>query len=165
MYDKPPDGAGRPGSLGARWLIGPAGSGADPGYDVKPGARIDGLSPQMRSALPRVTDAFRDNEAPRPVITSGNDSRHKTGSRHYAGEAIDIRCNHLPDEHCERITDALRKGLGPDFDVIFERFPKNPGNDHIHLEHDPKPQRRSVLDDGLTVRDWMTVRNRQAGQG
>lgn len=27
--------------------------------------------------------------------------------------------------------------LGADFDVIFERFPSNPANDHIHLEYDP----------------------------
>jgi len=171
-----------------RWLIAPAsseahgepsrppsvgreGSGADIG--VKVGARIERLSPEVTAAYPRIVGAFRDSGAPRPVITSGNDSRHKRGSRHYAGQAIDIRCNHLPDEHCERITGALKQGLGPDFDVIFERFPNHPENDHIHLEHDPKPRPNANRQqhgtagpgDQLSIHDWMAKRNRQAGWG
>lgn len=149
---------------GVRWLIAPSGSqpAVDQGYDVKNrGVRIENLAPQLRGAMPTIVDAFRASGAPRPVITSGNDSDHKKGSRHYTDQAIDLRCNHLPDEHCEQITGALKKGLGADFDVIFERFPKTPSRDHIHVEHDPKP-RRSALDDDLPVGDWMILRNGQA---
>jgi conjugal transfer mating pair stabilization protein TraG len=152
MSNNASDGFGRPRD-GARWTltpgaapaqdvrVGPEGSGAD--LLVKKGARIDNLTAAIRGTFPKIVAAWRGSGGPTPVITSGNDSKHRKGSRHYENSAIDLRCNNLSDAHCQRITDALQKGLGPDFDVIFERFPNNPQNDHVHLEHDPKRPRRA----------------------
>jgi hypothetical protein len=98
------------------------------------------------------------------VITSGRDGKHKAGSRHYRDEAIDLRCNHLTADHCQRISDALQKALGSDYYLEFEKY-DNEQKNHIHLEYDPKPKPRSDLGGELGIKDWMTRRNRATGLG
>jgi hypothetical protein len=168
----------------ARWLLTPVrteGAGITPQVGIegsraaiqqKREADIAHLVPEVTRTYPQIIETFRDGDAPTPVITSGRDSsKHKAGSRHYTNQAIDLRCNNIPDEHCRRLSDALQKSLGPDYDIQFEKFPKDPRRDHIHLEYDPKPKRsvapQSELDvrDDLPLPDWMAVRNRQIGRG
>ena len=76
------------------------------------------------------------NEAERldfPVyITSGTDGRHMVGSKHYSGEAIDVRSYNFPSRQgVVAFAEKLRLRLGKDYDVVVE-------HDHIHLEYDPK---------------------------
>ena len=77
-----------------------------------------------------------------PIMTSGKDGSHMTGSLHYAGRACDIRLLTHPYYTTELIPNAawvyneslaeeLQKKLGGDFDVVLERT-------HIHIELDPK---------------------------
>lgn len=76
-----------------------------------------------------------------PVMTSGRDGSHITGSLHYEGRACDIRLlthyyyNHVigPVEWEDniRLAAAFQDGLGEDIQVIIE-------NTHIHIELDPK---------------------------
>jgi RHS repeat-associated protein len=110
------------------------------GYiQVKPGANIKNLSPEMRATFP-VIDSYIQSNTPfsEGIITSGNDSKHKKGSLHYQDNAIDIRGNNVPDEVMSRIVEDIAWELGPDYDVIPEFYPNDPLNDHIHIEYDPK---------------------------
>lgn len=65
------------------------------------------------------------------VITSGTDGRHKRNSKHYSGEALDMRTSNLSKLDIPRVMRVLEKRLGPDYEVLLE-------SDHIHIEHDPK---------------------------
>lgn len=109
--------------------------------DIKPGARLGGLRPEMTRIYGDVAETWSNAGAPRPVITSGNDSRHMRGSRHYDDEAFDLRGNNIDAATARRIRDDLAGRLGGDYQVIYETFPDAPANNHIHVEYDP-PDRR-----------------------
>lgn len=59
------------------------------------------------------------------VITAGSDGQHQPNSRHYKGEAIDIRIWNLPN--VEEFRALFAKALGPKFTVLLE-------GDHIHCQ-------------------------------
>ena len=63
-------------------------------------------------------------------ITSGTDGKHMTGSKHYTGEALDLRISNLTKPQIHEVVSRLKTRLGLDYDVILE-------SDHIHIEHDP----------------------------
>lgn len=98
---------------------------------------IDALHPSMDPVIRAVAQAADQLGLPQPVITSGNDSRHSDGSLHYQDRALDFRGNNITDAQGLALRDAVRDILGPDYDVLFETFPGNPANDHLHVEYDP----------------------------
>jgi hypothetical protein len=59
------------------------------------------------------------------VITSGSDGTHDPNSRHYRGEAVDIRTRTLANP--EAVRAKLAAVLGPKFSVINE-------GDHLHVQ-------------------------------
>lgn len=59
------------------------------------------------------------------VITAGSDGKHMAGSRHYLGEALDIRKWNIAD--VPAFVKALQAQLGPKFSVLVEA-------DHIHVQ-------------------------------
>jgi hypothetical protein len=63
-------------------------------------------------------------------VTSVNDSKHMAGSKHYSDEAADLRTRDLSTVDVQRWAAAIRKRLGPDYDVVIE-------SDHLHVEHYP----------------------------
>lgn len=65
------------------------------------------------------------------TITSVLDGKHKDGSKHYDGQAFDIRTFIYTVTELNELMAALKEALGPDFDVVLE-------NDHIHIEYDLK---------------------------
>ena len=66
------------------------------------------------------------------VITSGTNGTHMTGSKHYTGDALDMRTSNFPTPSAMMtFVDGLRKRLGGDYDVVVEK-------DHLHCEYDPK---------------------------
>lgn len=65
------------------------------------------------------------------TITSGGDGKHMVGSRHYTGEAIDIRSRDMSEVQKKRVVAMLVAVLGSDFDVVLEK-------DHIHIEFHPE---------------------------
>lgn len=95
---------------------------------LKSGVTLLGLVPQMNVAL-QAADALYERYGVDCVITSGNDGRHSSKSRHYSGMALDLRVRNLPDPEADgrQIASELNEALGIDFDVIFE-------GDHIHVE-------------------------------
>jgi hypothetical protein len=61
------------------------------------------------------------------TITSGSDGAHKPGSKHYIGEAIDVRTRDWSDETRAVMRDYVAAALGPKFRVIDEV-------DHLHVQ-------------------------------
>lgn len=62
------------------------------------------------------------------TITSGTDGQHMKGSKHYTGEALDIR---LLGEQTADFQRSLAARLGPTYQLILE-------SDHLHVEFDPQ---------------------------
>lgn len=62
-----------------------------------------------------------------------NDGVHSKNSKHYEGNAIDLRTRNVSGgiNALNDICDEIRILLGDDYDVIRE-------SDHIHIEYDPK---------------------------
>lgn len=65
------------------------------------------------------------------VVTAILDGKHKEGSKHYIGEAFDVRSFIYTKEQITELLAAFKQALGKDYDVIFE-------GDHFHVEYDPK---------------------------
>ena len=97
---------------------------------LKPGVRITGLRNEALFAAV-VAYSIYSEEGYEMIITSGTDGSHSRGSKHYCGDAFDLRTRHLGAGDAERIRDRLTSALGSEFDVILE-------STHIHVEFDPK---------------------------
>lgn len=65
------------------------------------------------------------------VVTSILDGKHKEGSKHYIGEAFDLRSFIYSKVEIAMLDIAFKEALGKDYDVLFEI-------DHFHIEFDPK---------------------------
>lgn len=65
------------------------------------------------------------------IITSLQDSVHSNGSKHYSGNAVDLRIKNIPKPMQVLVFNALKAALPIGFDCILE-------SDHIHIEWDPK---------------------------
>ena len=69
------------------------------------------------------------------TITSANDSTHMVGSKHYAGEAIDVRSKNFPTTRSKReFVAAVLSRLGPGYEMFLEG--EGTANEHFHLERD-----------------------------
>ena len=90
---------------------------------------LSGLSLEMLTAVLHAARIWQLHGMSQITITSANDGKHQTASKHYQGDAIDLRIWSLPD--LLGMADQLRQELGPDYDVVIEP-------DHLHIEYDPK---------------------------
>lgn len=97
---------------------------------LKPGVRINGLKPEILLAIQIVHSVFVANKK-NCVITSCVEGQHSRGSKHYSGNAIDVRTRHLLPTEREAIEADCRESLGAEYDVVFETT-------HLHIEYDPK---------------------------
>lgn len=94
---------------------------------VKKGVRFDADHPALGRMLAELLLLDYDGEI---VITAGTNGTHMSGSKHYSGQAIDIRVHNLPSP--EAIAKKLRDSLGPRFTVLHES-PNTP-NAHLHVQ-------------------------------
>lgn len=102
-------------------------------HSIKPGVRLTGLTPQMAVAWTIACSIYESAEAG-CVMTSAAEGKHKPGSLHPAGMAMDLRTSHLSRDNGYNglaVSIVLGQALGPEFDVILE-------SDHIHVEWQPK---------------------------
>lgn len=113
----------------------------------KNGADVTNLSQRITETY-EVLDAAVSNNSDRDeaVITSGRDGDHLEDSKHYSGEAVDIRGNNVTDEQLRAIADEIREKLGPLYDVGAEFFEEAPNKDHVHIEYDPPMPKPKPLD-------------------
>ena len=65
------------------------------------------------------------------VITSLMDGKHMKNSKHYIGEAVDLRTYFFSKNTVLAVAADLQKELGSNYDVLVEE-------DHIHIEYDPE---------------------------
>lgn len=66
------------------------------------------------------------------TVTSVNDGRHMPGSKHYTGEAVDLRTWSLKnDQRVAEFIHRLATAIGDNFDIVLEPT-------HIHVEYDPQ---------------------------
>ena len=92
---------------------------------------IVGIKEPLKSMLPMIGAVCKASEGHNYVmtITSGKDGIHKRKSKHYDGEAIDIRIRDM--KFPLKNTSLIKNLLGKDYDVMLEK-------DHIHIEYDKK---------------------------
>lgn len=103
----------------------------------KSGVSIKGLQSQTLVAMRVIEIAFEKYHLPEPVITSCNDGRHMTTSKHYQGLALDLRTKNLSINEKLLVYNELRNRLRHlGFDIIQESLGQE--NEHIHLEWDPQ---------------------------
>lgn len=69
------------------------------------------------------------------LVTSAQDSRHKAGSVHPLGMAVDFRTKNLRRGQARRLRDRMKERLGEAYDVILED--EGGPNEHLHVERDP----------------------------
>lgn len=97
---------------------------------LKSGVKIQGIRPELLFAL-NVADRIYNTRGKELVITSLNDGVHSPGSKHYSGDAADLRTRFFTHPQQKEIEARLVASLGQDYDVVLE-------NDHIHIEYHPK---------------------------
>ena len=93
---------------------------------ILPGVILQGLQPEILIALMNLTMCVPEGI----TITSALDGEHMLGSKHYIGQAIDVRTFNWGEGQKQELRECLR-GLGRDYDVVQE-------HDHLHIEFDPK---------------------------
>lgn len=103
------------------------------------GAILFALKPEVTSVFSDIVAVWEKFGASTPVITSGNDGRHRVNSRHYRDLAIDIRGNNVSDKTLKAIAQELKKILGNQYYVEAEFFPNDPQKDHIHIAYKGTP--------------------------
>lgn len=89
-----------------------------------------GVKPQLlviAAALANISQV----ESLELVITSGTDGKHMIGSKHYNGEALDLRISNLTITQRDLVRTKLKQRLGVNYDIVLEK-------DHIHIEYDKK---------------------------
>lgn len=66
------------------------------------------------------------------VITSGSDSQHMVGSKHYTGQAVDLRSKTFTHDGKLAFMAALQHELGPRFTVLLED--EGFAHEHLHIQ-------------------------------
>ena len=104
---------------------------------IKKGVTISKLTPQAVLAFVIVQPIFhrRDRVC---IMTSGDDSTHKPTSKHYTGDAFDLRSKHLRLAEKGEVLVEMKEALGENYDVIIELVGEP--LEHYHIEYDPKPK-------------------------
>ncbi len=99
---------------------------------LKPDAKARVLSPQCLLAMVVAEGIWRDADFGDCTITSISDGQHSRKSKHWLGNAFDVRTRELPEAaSIDGVAYLLRQALPEDYDVVVE-------SDHIHVEYDPK---------------------------
>lgn len=96
---------------------------------LKPGVSIAKLTPQALMGVMIVMEVYRGMKKDL-TITSGDDGKHMVGSKHYEGNAFDIRTRGMSSSEKADVARMIREVIGEDFDVVVEPT-------HIHVEYDP----------------------------
>jgi hypothetical protein len=106
----------------------------------KEGVSIRGIQPEMLIAL-ELAEPFYKNRLLEMVVTSVTDGKHKEGSLHYKGLAVDLRTKGTG--LARSLTIDVRKALKPlGFDVLLEA--EGEDDEHMHLEFDIKNLTKGV---------------------
>lgn len=97
----------------------------------KDGVRAIGIQAVTVYGMALAESAVKRVTAMEMVVTSVTEGKHQLGSLHYKGLAFDLRISAWTPSMVDNVVIAIKKALGPDWDVVLE-------TDHVHIEHDPK---------------------------
>lgn len=98
---------------------------------LKPGVIVQGISNEAMIGVLAAQAVYQRHDLDF-VITSMLDGKHSSKSKHYRGDAVDIRTRHIQNANMKaQIVAEIKDALGQDYDVILE-------STHIHLEYDPR---------------------------
>ncbi|MFH1897405.1 MAG: hypothetical protein ABH886_04090 [Candidatus Desantisbacteria bacterium] len=100
-------------------------------YAGEYGTTGEELSQDIKNTADTINKVFTDATGRSAVVTYTTNGTHSPGSKHYTGNAIDLRTRDLATYQSEEIVRTLKNNLSRDYDIIFE-------SDHIHIEYDPK---------------------------
>lgn len=131
---------------------------------LKSGVRPDNLA--LLAAAVNVFAAWHDADSPHKqgvpedlVVTSGTDGTHKVGSKHYTGQAIDVRSHTFRGEDklqfvgavIGRFGDplALATSTGPGFQTADRKWlgileGQGTPNEHFHFQRNTDPPKADV---------------------
>ena len=98
--------------------------------ELKKGVKVKGIQPEILLGAMIAKSCFNDHGY-QFILTAVTDGQHMEGSKHYIGQAIDIRTRHIPEDYRKTVTDDLKRRLTVDYDVVVH-------STHCHLEYDPK---------------------------
>jgi hypothetical protein len=105
----------------------------------KAGARVKRMTPALTVILNAAAQAQEELGYPKVlVVTSVNDGRHSTNSRHYKDEAIDFRTKGAASntmgttERKRAFRSRLQSFAGARFRVLFEAV--GTPNEHLHAQ-------------------------------
>lgn len=102
---------------------------------TKPTVRFRVITPallHMLGVLEGLSRSFFGLPLEGLVITSGSDGAHMEGSKHYTGEALDVRSKTLNAKTRDGFIATLRAQLGPSFTVLLEDV--GTANEHVHVQ-------------------------------
>lgn len=88
-------------------------------------------SAEIRAAWLITDEVSKQTTSKQIIITSILDGKHRSNSKHYTGNAFDIRTRIYTAAQIAELMAALKPALGKHYDVVNEK-------DHIHIEFDPK---------------------------
>ena len=115
-----------------------ADSRTDDMIDLKAGVKPLKLTPQILFAMAIAETVYSAAGYPTVTVTSlgERESRHKDGSKHYTGEAVDLRLNHIAEAGKRAwIAERLTLRLAPaGYDVLHEYHGTT--REHLHVEWD-----------------------------
>jgi len=99
---------------------------------IKDGASIDGCRAEILIAYIKTIQPLYLEYIKDATITSGSEPYPHTArrSRHYSGDALDIRTRFFTEPQKKAILGKLRERLGDDFVVILEKT-------HFHIHYAP----------------------------
>lgn len=99
---------------------------------IKPGVSITSITPEMSIGLQIIASVFQERNY-NTTITSGSEQEapHMKKSKHWTGDALDIRTRNVPKYDRSDLAKTIKTALGEEFDVILH-------NTHLHVEYDPK---------------------------
>jgi hypothetical protein len=90
-------------------------------------------SPEIESAILAANALSKAIAGKEIVVTALLDGKHMKGSKHYSGNAFDMRTQQgmYSSEQINTLYENLKDNLGKDYDVVLHPT-------HIHVEYDPK---------------------------
>ncbi len=90
--------------------------------------RPESVGAEMLLALWVAESVYQEMGATEIVVTSFTDGKHKIGSKHYSGKAMDLRIWSLGEDKRKPATELIQHRLGAAYFVLLEK-------DHIHVQY------------------------------
>ena len=92
----------------------------------KKGVRFRYMDPVLLSRIDLIDLIHEETVGHESFTTSANDGKHREGSAHGRGKALDLRTRDLTEDEKVELGDELRNRLGQPFFILVEQT-------HIHL--------------------------------